>query len=385
MSVMPVSSPYLIAHKQAEMIPAKLTKQAALSPYFYPPTMQHQASHDLPVSLESKVAFLRLTESYPTAGSRIEAIETHMSWVFLTDTDAYKLKKPVQLDELDCRSLESRHYYCQQELHLNRRLAPDVYLGLVPLCLDANGHLHLGGPGPVVDWLVRMRRLSPEAMLDAAIKNSRVSATDIERIACCLRDFYRRCVCPPVDPATFCSHLYEQIAHNQRALTTPHYGLLTIPVTMLCQWQSSWIANQQAVFAARINKGHLVEGHGDLRPEHICLQEPVAIIDCLEFSPRLRQVDCIDEVAFLALECEKLGAPDLGTLLLQRYTVLADDWPDPALVHFYQSYRAAIRARIAIRHLDEEKFRFSPEWRQRAMHYLQLAIDHQTNANEIAH
>lgn len=372
----------LIGHKQAEMIPAKLAKQATLSPYF-PLTMRHQKNHDLPISLESKVAFLRLAASYPDAGQRIEAIETHMSWVFLTETYAYKLKKPVQLDELDCRSLAARHYYCRQELHLNRRLAPHVYLGLVPLRLNASGHLQLGGQGPTVDWMVRMRRLPPEAMLDSAIKNARVIASDIDRIACRLCDFYHRCRRPSVAPVTFSRHLNEQIAHNYQTFITPHYGLLTMPVTMLCQSQTSWITKQQTVLAARIKEGHLVDGHGDLRPEHICLQEPVAIIDCLEFSARLRQVDCIDEIAFLALECEKLGAPALGTLLLQRYAALADDPPNAALIHFYQSYRAAIRARIAIRHLDEEKFRFSAEWRQRAIHYLQLAIDHQTNANAL--
>jgi aminoglycoside phosphotransferase family enzyme len=126
----------------------------------------------------------------------------------------------------------------------------------------------------------------------------------------------------------------------------------------------------------RVRAGRVVEGHGDLRPEHVCLRDPVAVIDCLEFSRELRVIDCIDELGFLALECERLGAAATGSALLHRYSELSGDWPPAPLLHFYQSCRASTRALIAARHQLDEKFRHSPHWGRRAQQYLQLAEQH---------
>ena len=117
------------------------------------------------ITLESKVAFLRHPTSFPEPAYRVEAIETHMSWVFLTDGYAYKLKKPVCQEFFDFRTVEARHHYCQEEVRLNRRLAEDIYLGLVALSMDAHGHLQLDQHGTIVDWLVKMHRLPTYARL----------------------------------------------------------------------------------------------------------------------------------------------------------------------------------------------------------------------------
>src|SRR3569833_1843809 len=123
------------------------------------------------VSLEAKLAFLRQPSHHPGLFHRIEAIETHMSWVFLTERFAYKLKKPVRYELLDFRTIETRQYFCEEEVRLNRRLAGDVYIGTVRLVLDAHGHLQLGGEGKAADWLVKMRRLPADRMLDHEIKS----------------------------------------------------------------------------------------------------------------------------------------------------------------------------------------------------------------------
>ena len=130
------------------------------------------------------------------------------------------------------------------------------------------------------------------------------------------------------------------------------------------------------LFDERAKAGRIVEGHGDLRPEHICLERELPIIDSLEFSRDLRIADTADELAFLALECERLGATDFGNLLLRTYSEISDDWPNISLIHFYKSCRASLRATVAIRHLNEETFRFSPEWRRRTKEYMQLAQEH---------
>ncbi len=328
-------------------------------------------------SIESKVAFLRQPMSFPEATYRVEAIETHMSWIFLTDGYAYKLKKPVRNAFLDFYSIDARRYYCEEEIRLNRRLAADVYLGMVALSLDALGHMQLGEDGTIIDWLVKMRRLPVGRMLDYAIVHGSADAQDINRIAARLAAFYRSATPIAIDCNSYRERFQFEIECNQQELARPAYCLPVKQVQTLCAAQRAVLYTHQDLLDARAQAGRVVEGHGDLRPEHICLESPVVVIDCLEFSASLRIIDPADELGFLALECERLGAPEFGALLLQSYGEASGDWPNPVLLHFYQSFRASLRARIAIKHLDEEKFRYSYEWRRRAQIYLRLAESHQ--------
>lgn len=331
------------------------------------------------VTLESKLAFLRQPGSFGECTRRVEAIETHMSWVFLTDAYAYKLKKPVRQDVFDFRSLAARRHYCEEELRLNRRLAPDVYLGIDALSIDRLGRLHLGRHGTVVDWLVRMRRLPRERMLDHALLHGGADPEDIRRVAARLVAFYQSCTPVTLDPAAYRAAFRRNIRLNLVELTQYAWRLPAARVAALCQAQLALLEDRRGWFERRVRAGKIVEGHGDLRPEHVFLGPPLCIIDCLEFARGLRLVDPVDELGFLALECERLGAPDAGALLLRTWAEMSGDAPGAALVHFYQSYRAGTRARIAIRHLAEEQFRDSPEWPRRALHYLRLAEQHQAS------
>ena len=328
------------------------------------------------VTLESKVAFLRQSTSFPSQTYRVEAIETHMSWVFLTDVHAYKLKKPVRYEFLDFSTLEARRYYCEEEVRLNRRLAAGVYLGIVPLALDASGHLQLEGSGTAIVLVVKVHRLPTHHMLEYAIKHDMASEEDMGRVAARLADFYRTAPSIALDPIAYRQKFSTQIDAHRQELSLPAYGLPVEQVIRICAAQQVFLQDMSATLDERVRTGRIVEGHGDLRPEHICLDPETLIIDCLEFSRDLRIIDPFDEIAFLALECERLGASGLGAFFLQHYSELSNDRPAAALIHFYQSYRACLRAVIAIRHLGEEKFRYSPEWPRRAREYLQLAESH---------
>lgn len=330
-------------------------------------------SHD--ISLDSKVAFLRQPSSYPETTYWVEAIETHMSWVFLTENFAYKLKKPVQYDSLDFSTPATRRFYCEEEVRLNRRLAPDVYLGVVALGIDSYGHLQLDG-SDAIDWLVKMRRLPMRHMLDYLIQHAKAGPCEIAAIADTLSGFYASCASIAIDPEEYRQGFMRLVDNNLMELGSPAFQLPNKQIEAICTAQQNFLRKNSNLLDERVRAGKIVEGHGDLRPEHICLQPKVAIIDCLEFSRDLRIVDPIDELAFLALECERLGAQELGTLLLQRYGEISGDLPPPELIHFYQSIRAALRAKIAIRHLNEEKYRYSAAWRQRALEYLELASKH---------
>jgi aminoglycoside phosphotransferase family enzyme len=136
---------------------------------------------------------------------------------------------------------------------------------------------------------------------------------------------------------------------------------------------SGIIASHRQLFLPRLRDGRMVEGHGDLRPEHVALRPDIAIIDCLEFSRALRLVDPVDELAFLGMEARRQGAPEISRILFERYRRRTRDTPGPALVAFYEAYRALIRARLAIAHLDDHDAAVAPKWHARAAAYLAIA------------
>lgn len=326
--------------------------------------------------LGAKVAFLSRPASYAEPTQRVEVLETHMSWVFLTDTTAWKLKKPVRSSHLDLGTEAARRANCEEELRLNRRLSDDVYLGSVPLALDAQRGLRLGGGDNVVDWLVKMRRLPGERMLDRLLRERTLRREDLVRAIERLARFYRDAAPVEMLPVQYRARFVAEIAENRRELGAPVYGLPLEWVEVICAQQLVVLEHQPGLFDERAFTGRIVEAHGDLRPEHICLEERPQIIDCLEFSHGLRLLDPVDELGFLALECERLGAPELATTIFGTYTAVTGDAPPAVLVHFYQSYRACVRARIAIRHLADAAPREPAKWPAQARAYLALAREH---------
>jgi len=267
-------------------------------------------SHPAPPALDDKVAFLRRPESYPEAPGRVEAVETHMAWVFLTDAHAFKLKKPVRYAFLDFSTLEARRADCEEEVRLNRRLAREVYLGTMPLTRQAAGGLRLGGNGPVVDWLVHMRRLAAPAFLDRRIRAGIAYEADVRRAAERLAAFYRSVPVIPMTADEYRARFEADMEENRRELTSCEFGLPAARVEDLCAAQRRFLAARTGseLLRRRVGEGRVIEAHGDLRPEHVWLGEPPAVIDCLEFRREFRLLDPADELAYLALECERLGA-----------------------------------------------------------------------------
>ncbi len=326
--------------------------------------------------LADKVAFLSQPGSYPDPTGPVEAIETHMSWVFLTDRHAWKLKKPVRYDYLDFSTEALRRQHCSEEVRLNRRLTHGVYLDTVPLTQDERGRLRLGPGGTVVDWLVRMLRLPRERMLDHAIRGKRVSDDDVRNAIRRLCAFYN--ACPPVamTPEAYRERLAAGIADNLSALAAAEFALQADLFAPTCAQLTALLDREAALFNERARNRRIVEGHGDLRPEHVCLLPEPQIIDCLEFSRDFRILDPADELAFLALECERLGDPGLKRTIFDAYTEFSGDAPPATLVHFYQSHRACMRAKIALWHVKEPALRDSDLWPAQARAYLGLAREH---------
>lgn len=326
------------------------------------------------VALDSKVAFLQRPDAYPGAPSAVTAVQTHMSWVFLTDQHAYKLKKPIRYNGIDFTTSALRRSNCEEEVRLNRRLAPAVYLGVVPLTGGPDGALALDGRGEPVDWLVQMRRLPAEHMLDAIIAESRATAEEaaIRAAAGHLARFYGDARAEPVSGPAYCQRLAAGVRRDLGELSQPRYGLPRARLEVLARAQLAFVEKCAVVFERRIEAGRVVDGHGDLRPEHICVRPEPAIIDCLEFSKELRVVDPADELAFLALECERFGDARVGQWFLETYRSVTRDEPPASLLHFYRVYRAFRRATIAVWHLDDPSVTDKARFAARARHYLEL-------------
>lgn len=326
------------------------------------------------VDIESKIRFLRRPDSYPHAPRGVTPVQTHLSWVFVTDAHAYKLKKPIRYDGIDFTTVAHRKRNCEEEVRLNRRLAPAVYLGVVPLTREPTGALALNGRGEPVEWLVQMRRLPSEHMLDAIIAAARVTAdeTAIRAAARHLARFYVDAPAEAVSGPAHRKRLADGVRRDLDELSRPRYGLPGQRVAELAQAQLAFLEKAPALFDRRVDAGRIVDGHGDLRPEHICVRPEPAIIDCLEFSKELRVIDPADELAFLALECERLGDARVGQWFLQTYVTVTGDEPPASLLHFYRVYRALRRATLAAWHLDDPDVTDPERFAARARHYLEL-------------
>jgi len=335
---------------------------------------------DHPVGLDEKVAFLTTPDAYPDAPDAVGSIQTHMAWVFLTEQHAYKLKKPVAYDELDFTTLERRQWACAEEVRLNRRLAGDVYRGIVPLTTGPRGALHLGGDGEVVDWLVKMQRLPADRMLDALIEQGRASSEEVHAgVQAAVHKLTRMyAAASPIafGPEAYVRHFHEQVRSAAAALMRSPYHIDRDTVQAVFEQQRDALRRAPDLLGARAREQHIVEGHGDLRPEHVCLVADPVVFDCIEFERALRVLDPVDELSFLGMECEYLGAPALGTLALKTYVSAMNDPVSDRLVHFYRSYRALKRAQIAVRHTRRPGTADEAKWSHQASAYLELATQY---------
>ena len=323
-------------------------------------------------SLADKIAFLMRGDSYSPPAREVSRRETHMSEVFLADGSAYKLKKPVRFPYLDFSTLDRREAACRAELRLNRRLAADVYRDVVALTYSPSG-LAIGGAGKIVDWLVVMSRLDDAKMLDRVIAENRLHRWQLDRVAAVLVQFYRRARAVFISPEMYRTALWQSLAYNRRILLDPRFELPAGSVRYSDAVQHRFLAERGALIAARVRSRCIVDGHGDLRPEHIWLGDPVRIIDCLEFNAALRMVDPLDELAFLCVECERLGAAWAGEYLRRRIAHALHDGHADELFLFYRCHRATLRARLAIAHLLEAVPRTPEKWPVLARTYLRLA------------
>jgi aminoglycoside phosphotransferase family enzyme len=330
-------------------------------------------------AFEAKLKFLQSAEAYGESAPHPACIETHMSWVFLVGDRVYKLKKPVRFPFLDFTTLKAREFFCREEVRLNRRLAPGVYLGLAALqwndgafSLVPEARLQLPAHGKTVDWLVCMLRLPESQMLHQLIKQGRVAPAEIDALVAVLGAFYRAAPAVALIPSSYLARFQSGQAANREVLLRPQFGRPDAALAL--DRLDAALMQHAGLLQGRATAGRVLDGHGDLRPEHVCLQAPPVVIDCLEFNPQLRQTDPFDELAYLSLECGLLGAPWIGPRLVSGCAAELGDSPAPALLQLYTAYRALVRARLCMAHLLDTQPRTPEKWPPLASRYIACAL-----------
>ena len=329
------------------------------------------AQHE--IGIDRKVAFLGSPEVYLERPSRVERIETHFSWVFLTDRYVYKLKKPLRGEGFDFSSADARRRNAEEEVRLNCRLAHDVYIGIVPLTLERGCDLAIAGAGVVVDWLVEMVRLPARRMLDHRLARGDWRRGDINALADRLARFFATARHVNITPTVYLDRFRAECGDSRVALQSGGGPALGHSAQCVGRRVEAFIDRRKDLLLQRLADGRVVEGHGDLRPEHICLGPTPQVIDCLEFRADLRFLDPVEELAFLTMECDRMGARGVGPVLFRHYRLSAHDSSPPVLISFYKGIGALIRARIAILHLRESPVRDPAKWPRRAAEYLAIA------------
>ena len=303
-----------------------------------------ESTHELPGDL------LR-GEAWPTAQNSVELVETHLSWVLRGDREVYKLKKPVALGFVDFASIDRRKAACDDEARLNARMAPGVYTGVVSVVRRPGGGLAFGGEGEVVDWAVRMVRLDDARRADTLMAAGALPPATVDAVARALAEMHDRAPVPAQKASTLASA--AAVARNVREnfaqlRATPNGHLDHRVLREVEERQSAFVREHTDLFAARIERGRIRDGHGDLRLEHVYVEDAgLRIIDCIEFDERYRIGDACADVAFLAMDLTAHDRPGLAERFLGRYALEAQDYNLYALVDFYEGYRAVVRAKVS--------------------------------------
>ena len=320
-----------------------------------------------------EVELLSRSRTYGEGTGCVERLETHISWLFLTNRRVYKLKKPVRFDFLDYGTVERRKRACEAEVQLNRRLAPHTYLGMMPVVRSSRGRLQLGGQGTPVDWVVVMRRLDAEQSLDVLIRSGRVTRQQVDQLATRLSDFYRQLPPLTIRAQEYRQRIEEHAQANRQALLEAAGELDAGAVHRVHSAQRRVLTLAPDWLEDRACDGRVVEGHGDLRPDHIYFQPGPIVIDCVEFNAEFRQLDVLDELSYLAMECDIRQAGWIGRHILERYGQTNGDHPPEGLLSFYKCYRATVHAKVvALRAEQHPTDPQAADW-SLTRQYLQLA------------
>jgi len=325
---------------------------------------------------------LRDPRCYPHPVERVELIETHISWLLLTGRYAYKLKKPVSLGFLDFSTLDRRRHFCEEELRLNRRLAPELYLDVVPITGRADAP-QIDGSGEPIEWAVRMRQFDQADLLDRRIAAGTLGAETVDALADRVAAFHASASSAPVDspwadPAAALAPALDNFAAIERVLAPIHRDPR---LAELRAWTLATHARLRPLLAARAKAGRVRECHGDLHLGNIALVDGrPTVFDCIEFAAGLRWIDVMSECAFLWMDCAARGHPGSGHRFINRWLEASGDYGGVATLAFFAVYRAMVRAKVDALRAGERDIPAATASRERQDFDARLALAHRFTA-----
>ena len=311
------------------------------------PTMMPTTHHHHPPQPPLIQGLLR-SDAYPHPVTEIRLIETHISWLLLTGDIAYKLKKPVDLGFLDFSTLAKREQACHEELRLNRRLAPDLYIDVVTLTGTPKLPT-INGDGSIIDYAVRMKQFDPAMGLDALLERDELRPELLDELAVMVAEFHQSIPRADLDspwgsPATVIGPMEDNFPPIEPALHTDNDRE---QLTTLRQWGRENAQGLLKLIAQRKTDGWVRECHGDLHLGNVVLRNGHPLVfDCIEFSPELRWIDTISELAFITMDLDHRGHPGLANRFLNIYLEHSGDYAGLALLRLYQVYRTLVRAKV---------------------------------------
>ncbi|MBN2539043.1 MAG: phosphotransferase [Deltaproteobacteria bacterium] len=323
-------------------------------------------------------------EFYPHKPDTVELLQTHISFIFIAGDLVYKIKKAVDFGFLDFTTLEKRKYYCEQEVVLNRRFAPDVYIGVIEITEDERKNLRPGGEGGIVEYAVKMKKIPEEKMLYRLMEADKIAEADVKRVGRHL------------------ARVYGNISSDEKARTFGMFDVISTnvienfdqtrkytggPVSSeafdaIESWSRSFMDTNSALFDMRIGQGHVKDCHGDLHLQHICIEDDViSVFDCIEFNERFRFGDVASDVAFLSMDFDFNGRSELGNIFVHVYIDESGDATLRDVLRFYKVYRAMVRAKVTSFMLDDGGLDdiSRREAFQRAKRYYDLAYEYVTH------
>ena len=298
--------------------------------------------------LEALIQHLQSPGCFPHATAGFEVFETHISYVLLTGEYVYKFKKPVDLGFLDFTTLEKRKHYCEEELRLNRRLAPDMYLAVVSVHGDPE-HPVVEGEGPLLEYAVKMRQFDTAERMDLVTARGELTASHIEQLARIVAEFHENIPVAGTDTHFGTLEVIQQrIMQNfEQVLQNTADPAISNICNQLRDWSEAALRNRQSVIAQRKQEGSVRECHGDMHMANIILPEGEPVVyDCLEFSEDLRWIDTISEVAFLYMDLDFHHQHKLALRFLNQYLSRSGDYGGLRLLCIYLVYRAMVRAKV---------------------------------------
>lgn len=294
-------------------------------------------------------------EALPDPTKKVSLVQTHISAVLVAERFVYKMKKPVDFGFLNFLTPEKRSFYCRQEVSLNRRLAQDIYLGVVPVYYDGKHYSMRKKRGRVAEYAVKMRRIRPESLMISLFERGQLTQNHLKRLAKSLAHFHRNGLrTPRIDrygeAEAFKVNTDENFAQVRKYIGTT---IGKRPFSALERWTEDFYKSRRALFRQRVKKGKIRDCHGDLHMEHVCFSRRLAVIDCIEFNDRFRYSDTLADMAFLLMDLEFRGGESFSGRLWEEYRALTGEEGSEALVLFYKVYRAFVRGKVNSFQVDD--------------------------------